>query len=341
MVNSFNLLEPLEELPSVFVGREEELLAISKAFFKDEHRVMVIIGTTGVGKTALILTFARLFKDEFPAGIYHLPLIMSREVLDSSLALIPKNSQPCLLILEELGSLPLAIARSYIIKILRERPLSRVLCTSQIPLASPSYNRFIDEYIEIRKLDSYSKKVIKQFDELVNKSTAPFAKASIIGPDGRALTKDSNSFRQIVTEVNEVNTELLHELAEHPNLLYELTPRKFEEIIAELLHRQGYEVEIKPFIKDGGIDICAAKKDSLGTFLYLVQCKKYAPNRPVGVEIVRELYGVVQIHGATSGIIATTSYFTKGAKSLQNQLLYRLNLKDYLDIQKWLKLTLD
>ena len=129
-------------------------------------------------------------------------------------------------------------------------------------------------------------------------------------------------------------------MAEHPNLLHELTPRKFEEVIAELLYRQGYKVEIKPFIKDGGVDICAAKKDSLGTFLYLVQCKKYGPNHPVGVEVVRELYGVVEIQGATSGIIVATSYFTKGAKSLQNQLLYRLELKNYLDIQKWLKLTL-
>jgi len=261
-------------------------------------------------------------------------------VLNSSLAFIPKSNQPCLLILEELGSLPRSIARSYVLNILRERPSSRVLCTSQTPFVSTSYNDFIDQYIKLSSLDSYSKQVLKRIDGLVKAANTPFVKASIVGPDGRALTKDSQSFKQIVTEIKEVDTELLNKLAEHPHLLHELTPRKFEEVIAELLHRQGYEVEIKPFIKDGGVDICAAKKDSLGTFLYLVQCKKYSLKHFVGVEVVRELYGVVQILGATSGIIAATSYFTKGAKSLRNQLLYRLELKDYLDIQKWLKSTL-
>ncbi|GAH44709.1 unnamed protein product, partial [marine sediment metagenome] len=89
--------------------------------------------------------------------------------------------------------------------------------------------------------------------------------------------------------------------------------------------------------KDGGKDICAASKNTLGSFLYIVQCKKYAPNRPVGVELVRELYGIVQVEKATAGIIATTSYFTKGAKALQNQLLYQISLKDYIGVQEWLK----
>jgi len=79
------------------------------------------------------------------------------------------------------------------------------------------------------------------------------------------------------------------------------------------------------------------KRISLGTFLYLVECKKYAPSRHVGVELVRRLYGVVELEKATAGIVTTTSYFTKGAKDLQSQLLHHISLKDYVSIQGWLK----
>jgi restriction system protein len=60
----------------------------------------------------------------------------------------------------------------------------------------------------------------------------------------------------------------------------------------------------------------------------------------VGVEVVRELYGVVQVEKATAGIVATTSHFTKGAKDLQSQLSYQMSLKDYVDVQEWLRSAL-
>ena len=131
--------------------------------------------------------------------------------------------------------------------------------------------------------------------------------------------------------------EFLRKLHANPRLLYELTPRGFEELVAELLGRLDYEVTLTPASKDGGKDIYAAKKDHLGTFLYVVECKKYAPDRPVGVGLVRQLNGVVQAEQATAGILATTSFFTKGAKEFQDTISFQLSLKDYLGIQDWLE----
>jgi restriction system protein len=49
----------------------------------------------------------------------------------------------------------------------------------------------------------------------------------------------------------------------------------------------------------------------------------------VGVEIVRQLYGVVEAEKATAGVIVTTSSFTRGAKSFALQHSHRMTLHDY------------
>ena len=70
--------------------------------------------------------------------------------------------------------------------------------------------------------------------------------------------------------------------------------------------------------------------------MYLVECKRYVPPDKVGVQIVRQLYGTVELKQATAGIMATTSFFTKGAKELQRELEHRMHLADYLQLQCWL-----
>jgi restriction system protein len=99
----------------------------------------------------------------------------------------------------------------------------------------------------------------------------------------------------------------------------------------------GYDVELTPFSGDGGFDMYAAQNSALGRFLYLVECKRYLPPEKVGVQIVRQLYGVVELKQANAGIVATTSFFTRGAKELQQELGYRVHLADYLQLERWLK----
>ena len=84
-----------------------------------------------------------------------------------------------------------------------------------------------------------------------------------------------------------------------------------------------------------GVDIFALRKDDFGSFLTIVECKKYARNRPVGVGIVRSMYGVLNVENASHGVIATTSTFTAGAKMMARQYQYQLSLKDHADIMAW------
>lgn len=130
-------------------------------------------------------------------------------------------------------------------------------------------------------------------------------------------------------DLEEINEELIRYLAKHPEMMRELDPRKFEVLIAELLKDKGYEVTLTPRSKDGGRDILAIRRDDVGTALTLVECKRFAENKPVGVGIVRGLFGVVSEEQASRGLIATTSYFTKGAKAFRDKVPYRLGLADF------------
>ena len=143
-------------------------------------------------------------------------------------------------------------------------------------------------------------------------------------------------FKPLSGVVLRVSEELLEKLRQTPNLLYELSPYLFEEVIAELLSKKGFDVEVTNAKNDGGKDIYVTDKNALGTFLYLVECKKYAPNNPVGVGIVRQLHGVVQADRATAGILVTTSHYTNGAKEFQRKVAFQMQLKDYDNIQEWL-----
>ena len=74
--------------------------------------------------------------------------------------------------------------------------------------------------------------------------------------------------------------------------------REFEELVGEAYRRQGYRViENTSAGPDEGIDLVLKKNGSL----VLVQCKQWKSTK-VGVNIVRELLGVMTAKHATSGI---------------------------------------
>lgn len=142
---------------------------------------------------------------------------------------------------------------------------------------------------------------------------------------------------EVRIELAGVNAELMKFLASNPHKVHALDPRRFEELIADIFKDFGYEVLLTPRTRDGGFDVRAIQKNSVGTLLYLIECKKYGPNQPVGVEVVRGLYGVTAAEGASCGIVATTSHFTKDAKEFADKIQYKMSLRDYNDLLIWLK----
>lgn len=141
---------------------------------------------------------------------------------------------------------------------------------------------------------------------------------------------------RVVARVSGISDWILEGLSKHPESIHQMPPRKFEELVAKLLERDGYEVLLSPQTRDGGYDVLAEVDLEIGRVLALVECKKYDPNRPVGVEVVRNLFGAMHHRDASCGLVVTTSRFTRDAYDFQDAHRYRIDLKDFSSLKKWL-----
>ena len=116
--------------------------------------------------------------------------------------------------------------------------------------------------------------------------------------------------------------------------------KRFEDVLAEAYRRRGYQVvETLGGGADGGVDL-QLRKDGHAT---VVQCKRWK-GKPVPVETVRELYGVmIHEHASAAKIVATTSFtsdavvFAKGKpiELVDSNALLRL----VRDVQKSSRVT--
>jgi YVTN family beta-propeller protein len=97
--------------------------------------------------------------------------------------------------------------------------------------------------------------------------------------------------------------------------------RQFEELVGRAYQGQGYQVLPTAHGADGGIDLILTR----GTERIFVQCKHWRSSQ-VGVQVARELFGLVSAHQATWGVVATSGRFTAEAKEFAHHA--RLTLLD-------------
>jgi restriction endonuclease Mrr len=169
------------------------------------------------------------------------------------------------------------------------------------------------------------------------------ASSVLSGTDGEIYTIDelnqageSELIKIVRPKVIDASEQLIYRIRKTPTDLYRISPREFEILIAGILDDMGWEVELTQQSRDGGKDILAYMKTELGLFLCLVEAKKYRPDRPVGIEIVRQLYGTFCDEQANSAMLVTTSRFTRDAHEFQEKHKYQLQLREYAHVVDWL-----
>lgn len=124
----------------------------------------------------------------------------------------------------------------------------------------------------------------------------------------------------------------LFESVANPNTrknLGNITWREFEQLVAETFRRQGFNVSETQHGADGGVDIILTKHQKT----YLVQCKQWKAFK-VGVNVVRELYGVMAAEGAAGGYVVTCGQFTDQARVFAKGL--NLHLIDGAQLSQWI-----
>lgn len=108
--------------------------------------------------------------------------------------------------------------------------------------------------------------------------------------------------------------------AKGADVLNGISWREFEMLVGEAFRLQGFSVsETGGGGADGGVDLVLSK----GTEKFLVQCKQWKAYK-VGVDIVRELYGVMAARGATGGFVVTSGSFSEDAKAFADGLNVKL-----------------
>jgi hypothetical protein len=147
------------------------------------------------------------------------------------------------------------------------------------------------------------------------------------------IYRDDQLFTRLTTDIS---LEIKQYLANHPEKLHNLTSRRFEELIADILKDLGFDTELTPATRDGGRDIYAYVKNAVTSFLMFVECKKWASDNKVGIDIVQRLYGAAKVAGAHKSMIVTTSFFTAPAQQEQRKIATEMELKDYNELKTWL-----
>ncbi len=145
--------------------------------------------------------------------------------------------------------------------------------------------------------------------------------------------RESNNQSFLITNIDD---EVKKYFKNHPEKLFHLSYRKFEELVADILKDFGFNVELTKATRDGGSDIIASIKNAVTSFLVLVECKKYSQDNKVGVGIIREVVGVHALRRPSKSIIVTTSFFSKDAINEAGLFKEDLELKDYNALKGWL-----
>lgn len=363
--------------PDQFFGREAELEALESFFQagveSGRGTGAFVRGPGGIGKTALVEAFIARSRELFPAGIQRYPPPPpvrpdAPEGILEDVALLAVGFDPRgsgLLILDEAERAdPMQLGR-LLDDLWSRRPQANVIVTARrklptppgwldlqlgglpakdladflIALNGPSARSLIEQLQGNPRLASIIAGFARKGENLAQLlgRLEPSTYSGLLDLDGRPLDSGSALAGPARIKLHAVSEDLVERIVARPELVHQLTPRQFEEFVAALYERHGFEVELTPASKDGGVDLYAARHEAFGTCLTVVECKRNSPDRPIGVELVRSLYGVLGDKGASFGVLATTSSFTGGARDFQQRHEYRLGLQDWFDLQDMLR----
>jgi hypothetical protein len=130
--------------------------------------------------------------------------------------------------------------------------------------------------------------------------------------------------------------QVRREITNRPILLDSLDPRMFEELVAEIFRDHGWEVDLTARTRDGGFDIVAIRRSLPTNLKVLVEAKRYSPDRTVGVDVVRSLYGIRTLRAASQVVLATSTTVSADAKKEFSRVIpWELDFLERDKILQW------
>jgi restriction system protein len=358
------------KISEIFIGRKRELDWLEREVSERRYPGMpvVVTGVPGIGKTAVVAEFIRRFEtrrqviwircSEFEQAAPAFEEAMRSQIEDRSLREVVVVLDGA----DEISEEQLGTAFRRVVNYKRVRTVI-VTSRNELKLRGESVLRLESlPEAESQSLieDQFSNSVLSHESMLKVLGVANghpltislIAKmARSLDPEQLRLVLDGHLYdlndnspaakknliavaRPVIISANEA---MIAGLKKQPRDIFKLTPRQYEELVAELIHDMGYEVTLTKATRDGGKDILASIKTECGDFLCLVEAKHYREDRKIGVSLVRTLYGTLCDFQANSAMLVTTSSYSKDAHTLQQKHKYQLSLRDYTDVAGWIQ----
>lgn len=110
--------------------------------------------------------------------------------------------------------------------------------------------------------------------------------------------------------------------------LHDMDPYEFELFVGQVFSSLSYNVLLTSKTSDGGVDLIVDKyDDNFSQWIrYVVQVKRYKST--IGIDKIRELNGVLQVHHATFGSLITLSGFKQGIEQKTKEDFPSISLLD-------------
>jgi len=355
--------------PALFSGREAEFEFLKKRVIGEGKRIGLISGENRVGKTSLAMYFADRFRKTFDVETQYINLEITMQsfpelkkdcklvIFDDLearfhpdisariLAIIEQNPGPQYLLIDQTGDDLLKRKIDYELNL---KPITSIdslqILIHELENKIPHFD--ILNLVELTRGQSeiidfilrYVKNLSWSYSlaEIENYIFENIIFAGIRDNTGRIILPENPIFQEIKSDIIIVNGHALQKLKMNPQMMHQLKPREFEEMMAELMEKRGYNVDLTKATRDGGKDLIVARHNDFGNFIYYVECKQYRPENPVGVNMVRELMGTVHADKVTAGILITSSYFSPDAISYSKKVEHQISLVDFMRLREWL-----
>lgn len=140
------------------------------------------------------------------------------------------------------------------------------------------------------------------------------------------LPIDVYDFEEDADNYSEIILSIIDEIKLRRKELKDLSAWRFEDLVKELFEQKGFIVEKTKQTRDGGKDLIA--KTTVGgiPFVILIECKHH--NKKIGVDYVRQLFGVQNMEGVNKAVLVTSSSFTKDAIKFAERRSHLIQLID-------------
>lgn len=228
-----------------------------------------------------------------------------------------------------LGALPSSDSIQLLLNTLSNKiPETDLVRITSLTKGNPFLLKLVAQYLNYN---------IYSLDEIFRLITENIKYKSLSNQNEKIKLELTPSFIHVSNDIRIVNKSILERIKYNPDAIYTLTSRQFEEMVAELMIKRGYEVDLAKATRDGGKDLIIANHADIGNFMYYVECKKYAPTNPVGVNLVRELAGTISADRVTAGIMITSSYYSPDAIEFSEKFKHQISLVDFIKLKEWMK----